>query len=571
MSLDTDRIKQDKLYNIYKSLVESKTTKLNMMYTVRRYLKPLISDFLIRFDSSASSERLMTRGLFDNTAMNKMYKYSVSSLSDIINPFVKWFSFKIRSGVKFEDEEELRKWVIEARDAVLDFIAEGKYYKSLLSDKVNYDLYGFSGMTITTNRKNKGYKSKAENPFKVLIYDDDEGVTGVMWEQEFTAFHMKLNFNWTPEEGEGEEQSLYKVVCACFPNDPKFINNHEKGGEYVQIFFLKEKRLLQDKDDSSNSQDYDIDDFEGIEIGERKYFEDLMTCVAVDVESDQSSYGDGWGFRILMPAANLNMMHRNILKNIEFVGNPPFQAPPDLENRFRGIVPGRLYGHSFTGNKIEAITFDGKLGDQTGILELERAHVDDTIPAIGPPPQKRQRQSQLEVQKGLTEAAKNAFVYKLNYLQEGVACHLDRFFDIAMKQGVIPELPKGLKKEDVKPSLGNLILKEFKKVKAMAYVEGLNMSYGYISQYPEGFDNFKVDYIIRGIQEAKGAEDGLEDFETVKAIRKIRVKRQQQEQAQALELQEAQRSLLGAQASKFGAEAETAKARAKSENLKGDI
>ena len=569
--------KQNTLLNLYSSTVTAKQTKLNIMALIRRYLDPSHDDLYIRHnrDLRGISAR---HALFDSTCMNKIMKYSLTSLADIINPYQTWFTLHVRVEGKDKNSEEFRSWAIDAQDDFLQYINRSNYYKSLITDKSNYDLYGFSALTITRSKKNrKGVLTWAEDPFKVLIYDDDEEVIGVFWEKIYSAINMKLKFGYEAKDEKNEgtvvegeygdkknNRTFYSVVCACFPNNEMFIKNKDKKkkGKYVQIFFIKKRRELAEVSDNIFEQVYADSEMEGVEIGERLYFDELVSCVVRDTQGVVMSYGKGWGQRLIISAVNMNAIHRNLIKTSEFVGNPAFTAPPDLNLRFKPIEAGVTYDQSFTGNKIEPVEFEGRLNEQASFLDVEKTQIDDTIPGIGQPPMKKQRQSQMEVQKMLMEQSKNNFIYKIIYLQEGVACHLKRMFKLAVKQGVIKPPPGGISIKDVEPSLANLILREFKKQKAMSYVETLNMCHGYISRYPEGFDNFKPDFIIRNIAEAKGSEDGIETWDDVKKIRKVRLEQREKQQNQAESFQQAQMNLMSAQGQKATADATKSRAQA---------
>ena len=561
--MTTDSIKEKKIYDIYRALVEGKQLKQTLMYDVRGYMSPTTSDLRLRFETTSNAKNKFM-ALYDNTCMNMLLEYSIGSLSDIVNPYVKWFSMEVKPTKKEYDEEALEEWARKARIDFSEYINKSSYYKSLITDKRNYDLYGFSGMTISTNKSGDGLMTKAEDPFKMLIYEDDDGIIGVFWENTYTAHTMDRKFGWKSKDNDEEDRAeqLYTVVTACVPNSKDFVNNPKEGSKYVQLHLLKSEERLEEQDIEKDQRQDLNDPFDGEEVGKRKYYDSLVCVVSRDMETTEHAYGEGWGVRLLTSAINLNKVHRNTVRSTEFVGNPPFQGPADSNVRFKKIIPGQYYQHSFTGNKIEPISFDAKLKDQELFLSTEQAQVARTLPSMGPPPQKKQRQSQLEVQKMLLETAKNSFIYKINYLKEGVTNQLRRMFRIAVKQGVVEKPPGDLTVEDVEPTLANLILKEFNKQQAMSYVEWMNMSYAFISQYPEGIDNFKLDFIIRSIGEAKGCDEGKESIDMVKKIRKERLDQQQKQQQDQLNAMRAELGLMGAQARKAGAEASKADAEA---------
>ena len=563
---DSTQIKQDKLYRIYLDLKTQKSSKLNVMRETKRYMRPSYDDIMKRFNEKIGVRELSLFGLFDNTCQNKMSHFSISSLSDIINPYQPWFALNVVQP-KEEDVEPLREWAIPSHNKLLDFINKSTYYKALMSDKRDYDLYGFGAMTITHGKDKKGMLIKSENPFSVLIYEDDTGVIGVMWEKDYSYYSMKEKFNYVEKENQkkGVETNKYKVVCCCFPNTSDFIKEPVAGkGNYVQIFLLKKIEELV-TDEKGDAVELGSDDsMIGEEIGDRLYFSDLISCIARDSYENDSPYGEGWGKKILISATNLNQVHRNLIKSTEFAGNPAYSCPHDLYRRFKKVQPGQVYSDSATGSKVEPISLDFQIGELNNFLSVEKEQVNESVPVVGMPQQKKQRQSQLEVQKMLLEASKNSFIYKVVYLMEGVGQHLRKMFDIAVEQGVIDNPPNNIPMSDVQPSLSNIILKELKKLEARSFVEALNMSQGFLSLFREGADNYKMDYIIKTIMESVGGGSGLEKNAIVEEIRKKRQEIQKTQQDQQNALAQAQAGLIGAQAGK--AQAEGAKAKAEGEN-----
>ena len=557
--------KQKKLSLVFKELVSEKQKKIEFMNQVRRYLDPTYYDLLYRFNLKADSDEYGINAVFDSSCSNKIAQYSISSLSDIINPFQAWFSLNVSKNIYEGDKdkkEELMEWGIGGGSDLLSYINRSTYYKALIPDKKSYDLYGFSGMTITANSENNGIRVSSEDPFKLLSYEDDDGIIGVFWEKTFTPYTMKKMFNYDAKKRDGVGvETEYEVVCACVPNKPEFVENcDESKGKYVQLFILKKMTLkskTDDKLDDARISDAGIEDSE--EIGERAYFSNLVTTVVKDEDTHRDKYGSGWGKKILMNAVNMNIIRRNLLRGTEYVGNPAFMMPPDYAERYRQFRPGQVYGMSYTGQKIEAIEVKPALQEQAFFLGTEKEELDETIPNIAPQ-QKKQRQSQLEVQKMLLESSKNSFIYKLNYLMGGVTEHLKKIFKIAYEQGYVRKLPEGIKFSDVEPSLANIILKEFRKQKARSYVEMIQLAVPYLSSYQEGWDNYKKDFILRAMAEGVGGDDGLETNDVVEQIRKIRLEEYDKQQNQQAQMLDAQMKLMGAQAGKASSEAQRARA-----------
>ena len=526
-----------------------------MMKVIRDYMSPNDDYMTGRLKTNRSLNEYDRNNLYDNTCLNKMRHFSASSLADIINPHEPWFSLS----VKKDETETIRTWRIKSAERLYKFINNSDYYKYLLTDKINYDLYGFSALTITGNQKG-GMNIYAEDPFSLYIYEDSEEVIGVFWERNYSAYSMRKMFNYDPEDRTLDDNSIYVVLSVCVPNSQEFIDAENQNKKYVQIHILKEikDRIV------VKSQDLSSYTVEGIEVGERRYYDQLISTVCRDRRDGYSSYGEGWGKRLLTNAINLNVIRRNMLKTVEYEGNPAITAPYDLNFRFNRLIPGQIYPVSVTGRPVETVKLNADLNKQAGYLSLESDQVDATIPSIEIP-QKKQRQSQTEVLKMLQEAQKNNFIYKIEYLTDGIAKHLRKMFNIAMRQKIIDTPPTGLTKEDVEPTLASIILKESKKIKASSYVEAISLLQPFMAAYPQGFDNFDIDYIIRNVVEGVTGGEGLLDNRQVNQIRERRRQEIQRQQQQQIQQVSAETQLAGAKAGAAGAKAQKDLASARAE------
>ena len=532
-----EETKPKKLLKLFRSLVSEKQNKVSLMRRIRKLMKPTETDLLVRFQNT---EETYLSNIYDNTCLNKTSHFSITSLSDIINPYEPWFSLEVKKKPDV-DKEALRDWAAKASDAFLTFINNSDYYKYLIVDKRNYDLYGFSAMTITPGTR-KLMRIYAENPFTTYIFKDDEGVLGVFWVRTYSALSMETLFKYKPKDGDVQPSDMFDVLCACVPNEEQFVGKVTGEGKYAQIYILKNKR---DKDEAYDSDDYakkdDIESGGGVEIGERVYYSDLVSCVVCDTYENYNPYGEGWGKKLLTTAMNMNQIRRNMLRTAEYQGNPAFTAPEEFYARWRSLRPGRMYAapYNVQGPGIEPININANLNDQAAFLGMEKEQVNDTVPSFNLPA-KKQRQSQQEIQKLLQEAVKNNFIYKIIYLTDGVTEHLKKMFHIAVKKKLIDDPPEGLTLKDVEPSLSSLIVKEFKKMKARGHVEVLTLLQGYFTMYPEALDNFNIDDITRSTNMAIVSGDGLLPWKDVLEIRQVRKQQMEQQQQQQQQLQQAE-------------------------------
>ena len=561
-----------KVNQIYTSLVAEKNDKLNLMRKIKSYMKPNDMDLIYRF-RKAPNDSFLKNNLYDNTCLNLTSHFSISSLSDIINPYEAWFSLNVKRGPQV-DSNKLMDWSKKATYQLLRFINDSDYYKYLITDKRNYDLYGFSALTIGKGSR-KPLRIFSENPFGLLIYEDDEGVQGYMFTRQFSSYSMKELFDWEEEDKQEGTEQMYDVLFCFLPNTPDFVDENPKqptsDKPYVATQYLKNSYYKSTNDRRNEVNDFGLND-SGFreEIGTRRFLNMLPASVVRDSFESYHAYGEGWGKKMLTIAMNMNIIRRNMLKGSEFAGNPAFVIPGGLNTRYRKILPGRTYFPPFPGQKsqIESIPIDSRLNEQGAFLGLEQQQAQDTMPSLSPP-QKKQRQSQEEIQKLLMEASKNNFIYKIIYLTDGVTEHLRRIFRIAVDEGVIEDFPDGLSYEDVEPSLSSLISGELKKSKAMAHSQVLGMLQGWLSFYSEGFDNFDIDAIIRGTSMALCGGDGLEDMTKVEQIRETRKTMIEQQQQQQQAVAQAQNQLLSAQAQAQGAMA--VKTRKEAEVLGGEL
>ena len=521
-----------KIHHVFKELVSEKQDKLRLMQKIKMFMKPSDSDMYSRFRRGM---RQMEADLFDNTCYNATSNFSISSLSDIINPFEAWFSLDIER--KDVDKKLLIDWAKKANLQFLTFVKDSGYYKHLLTDKRHFDLYGFSALTIVPGKR-KPVRVFAENPFDLLLYEDYEGVLGFMYVRVYSAFTMYKRFGYVDPDNPKDMAVEYQVLCACVPNDSSFVEGIESNKKYVQLFFIKSKHQ---KSEGFRSEELNLMDdtlnFQEELSNSREYFNELPSVVVTDSKDNYNPYGEGWGKKILTTAINLNIIRRNMLKGSEMSGNPPFTYPAELNLRFQALKSGQGYPMPYTQQKVEVVPINPNLNEQGAFLGLEQQQVQETIPSFQLP-QKKQRQSQEEIQKLLMEVAKNNLSYKMGYLEDGVTMHLQKLFKIAYDAGKIEELPSGLSVDDVKPTLSSILMKDMKKNKALTYTQILSVLSPFISFYPEAFDNFNVDQITRDVIMGLADGSGLEDEGKVTEIRRQRqeiVQRKQQNEQQQVQ------------------------------------
>lgn len=208
---------------------------------------------------------------------------------------------------------------------------------------------------------------------------------------------------------------------------------------------------------------------------------------------------------------------------------------------------------STTGEKVEPIVQQINYQAQVNLLQYEDFKIQNSVPQQQPPV-KNARQSQFEVDLNTSQAAQLQLIYKMIYLHSAVSEHLKILFNFALDNGVLEPLPEGLTKADVEPNLSNILLKEFKKAKAQAYLQTISQLNPWVSITPEVMDNFDPDVVARNTALANGIGDALLDSQDTESIRQNREEVQsQQEQAEIGARQEevaSQNNLNTAQANK---------------------
>ena len=557
----TEKIVQDKIVTLYKSLKDEKRNKRHFMSRIKKYVRPNRKDLLNRYDDD--TQIYDPEVLVDNTAGVSMRKYSVESLLDILSMVDPWFTLlttilKLKGDAKLE--EEYNQWAVLNQKLLFRFINNSDYPIVVKDDKFIYDSYGFSGMTIG-HRDNK-LLTEVENPFKLLRVRAGNRTVGCMWERKYREDEMMQEFGWrSPEweksEGQDERSSMeYTVIHATVPNNEVFVKNPKKEGKYVQIYVLKDegykpKPKVQDGIDMQET--HEDESIAGIEIGKRKHFKMLPTVIPTDTLIPEEDYGFGEGEWVVSPATNCNKINKNIIASSSIKAMPPLDAPAEYFLQGKYVQPRMVFPRNPTvrgaGDGIKFIEFKDNLNEQSAILEAERDQVRDSLPTVTNPP-KKQRQSMLEIEKAELQRMTMQFAYKIAYLKLGVAEHLKRIFYVAVDLGVLTDLPGDLDWEDVEPSIDNLIEKEKMKLKGQKYVVTASMSQAYLGGFLEGWDNFKRDGILRNIAYSQGIG---EDLNTIDDRTKIREERRRQIEEQQRREDAVLRSTMnreGAQATK---------------------
>ena len=543
--INTDQDQRDRVNRLVQHfflLQQEKRDKLNMMYEVSRYMDPTESSLLARSQFSTQDGAK----LYDVRAMNAMAKYTKDSLSDIINPFDSWFSLGSLGRLRKEvNRDDLRDWSIQATEDLFQFVNESNYYLNLKTDKKNYDLYGFSALTLYL--KNNKLMAYAEDPYS-LYFDDDRGeISAIFWVIERSAYGLFEDFNYVDASENKNSFHKFKVLCCL----------KKEGREWVQRRYLLRKTNLTDllnlSREGRNREALEISPSYGEEIGPPIKHSSVPTLITRDSISAGSKYGDGVAKKIVVSAKNLNVVKREMLHTTVFMGNPPAQVPYDLTPLYTSIEPGRLYPYSHTGEGINFLKHPGELQSMGTFVDMEYRQISDTVPSFDPP-DKRQRQTQFEVDQARMNAAKNMFLHKIFYLTQGVSQHLKRIFNLAIQAGRITPPPAGIDYKDVDPTLASLLLKEYKKQKARSNLEAVRMCEPIFLLFKAARDNINPDEVTRTIWESLGSGQALNKTADVEQIRKTRMELlKQREQRQGSELQ-AKGEAQGAKAQKSLAE-----------------
>ena len=550
-----------RLYSRYYTQYLIKEPKRSLMETIAKYVDP--DDQIL---SRRTGNTDVSDILFDTDAQIELEKSSKNSISDIVNMYEAWFSLNVRKEPNL-DEQLLLDWTIENTGNLLNFITDSSYYESLVLDKWYYDLYGFTAMTIW----DEGGKllTYTEDPFKLVYETKIDGYNAAYWIKYYTDKELKASFDYESEK----KSSSFKhtVLCCIVPNTESFLGDRIEfpDKEYVQLFIYLGEEITVEGQTQGSSQQTQGDELRmsagSKEIGKRQYFDEMPTIPNRDTLGHRRQYGNGYGRRVLTTAQNLNEIKRGMIRTMAFASNPPVIGPTDVFQAYRNLEPGRFYPTSYSGQEIRYLEPPGDLEKQTHFLAVERESLNKAIPNVNPP-QKKARQSAIEIQKLLTEVGRNQFIYKIPYLKNGVSKHLQAIFRIAVKLGKVTKPPGNLTIDDVTPSLSNLIAKEMKRNKARAYVEGLQLAQGYLALDREALDEIDTHSAVRKIMVAVGAEDILNTSRVRDAIKQEREKQlaAAQEHQQRLELAQAQTQglLVSAQADALRAKADKDSAQA---------
>ena len=523
-------------YNAFQFLVREKESKLALMREIARFMDPSDNVLLSRSAYSSNSDN----ALFDTMAMNSIDKFSKDSLADIINPYEAWFNLSFTRNID-TDKNMLQDWAGKATQDLHTYINDSKYYICLQEDKLNYDLYGFSAMSIT--HENDNLKTYVEDPFSIYYEDDLGDVKVIYWTVLRNRQEMVRAYGESViDDSDRQIPNLkFEILNVISPNHREYVRTdfREGAGKYVlRRFILRRCQMPEEQvEDRSNLSKEGVAQTvvgaEMIEVGERQYFNEMPIVFSRDSLRGKAKYGDGQGKKILTSIQNSNTIKRDLIHIARFHGDPAVQSPSDLFMQFHSLTPGTVVPYSHTGEKFEFIAHPGDIKSLTEAVNQEHSQILDTVPQLDSPP-KKQRQSQFEVQQAQIQAAKNIFLYKVFYLTQGVSKHLARIFSLGLDAGRIRPLPQGVTIEDVKPSLESLLLKEYKRQKGRSMVETLRMLEILAAYHKPVTDNFNFDDIARSIADSSGAGDiMLNDTAIVEQIRRRKLEiMQRREQAQ---------------------------------------
>lgn len=543
----------------YNRLYMEKGQTLTIMREITKYLDP--EDSNMSREEATNTEEVV----FDTTGRNALENYTFESLSDVINPYEAWFNLEYKNiDDRPQDEmDEIKQWADKATKQLFIFINDSDYYPHLITDKKNYDLYGFSGLSIL--KAADRVQIRAENPYNLVLSRDcmDDKVSEYYWTTKTSAYTVHANYGMAKNKLPYDNSTRVVLLHALVPNNEFFIDMPEKGkGKYVYaVFFAGTEAEFMERQQNQRYRTALVSKGSMVEELRRLYFDKPFLVCPRDTLGYGRPYGTGIGKRILVASQNVNQIRKNTLQLSALSAEPPVQYPFDIFSRFKydelQLNPGSIFPLSSSGEQIVPVDLRIDMQKQLVLLQYEDAKLAQDIPQLSPE-QKKARQSQFEVSQQQQQASEIQLMYKLFYLRYAVGKHLDLLFDCAMDLKKISPLPNGVKKKDFRVSMADILLRLYKKVKAQAYVRSQQMCAGYFTNNPSTLDNVDGDMVVRNVYRAQGSGDVLLSKEETARIRQERQQQQQQQQQIQQQLLNQQQNQVGADAALKGAQAQKA-------------
>ena len=526
-----------------------KETKRELMQCVDDVLNPddrdyageLVNDEQDSNDSSGS--RVVD--IVDTSAGDLLREHTAFTVGSMFNPTEIWFNLGFK-----ESTNDLRIWSAISTRILYELIGRSNYYQELVETKTDTDLHGHAVLSIEEDKDNFAF-CRTENPYSCYFTTNwrDE-VIEVFVERSVPIMSVLEEFGDDMDEelkskltklvADNSNQSC-GVVMAYMKNKPSLFPDLLKSedinkGKYVCFYVLKEYGSSLAKAESC--------------ILRKTFYRSKSIIPNRDRRNRNHPYGFGEG-RLLLPQARVsNAIMKDVLNSAKLRLDPPLTGDATaLENIEGGLKAGQKFPVTTTTREglVQPLSMDLGMQDGLAAYELVQRSLAQKLP-LSSDIYKVARQSIQEIQERLGERTRKLAPTKVRFLNEGVKCHIMRFFDIAKRKGLLPPLPEGANLKNLDITFDTLLLKEYKQAKALQYTQFMGYASPVISVSPQSADKVDFDKMLEDLADSTGVADTLRLDSVVEQVREERNKKIAEQQQLDTQRQLAETNKLGADA-----------------------
>lgn len=519
----------ERLDRRYQSLSETKMNRLSKWQEVSEYFQPERAIFF-GGDHNDAEDRIK---IYDSTPEDAAEQLAAALHAYVTSWVHAWFGLDI-VGEDEADSEDVKDFIDAAAKAMLNKInsEETGFHTAIHEFWLELPVIGISGFFVENPEKGK-IRFYCEPVASFRVAENAEGKIDTIF-REFSWTARKIFETWpktspacVKEAYEKNPDQKFQVVHAIEPRT-KFKDNAKRG-----------------KDMAIGSYYYEVSSKELLEESghqEQTFFAPRWAKHAKD------PWGRGLGQKALPDVRVLNQIEQDKLIAANRQAQPDTLLPHDgfLGNWDSG--DGALNFHRFTGDireKVMTIGSDADLNAFQMIADqkrdaIRRMFLNDKIL----PPEKQMTATEYV---GTSDANMRVLGPIFGRLQsEFLGPMLNRVFNIMMRDGELPDVPKELAGKALKVTYISPITRQQKQIDAQNFSQAINHLAPLAQVMPQVQEamirHFDIDHIVRDTQERFGyPAKNLKSLEVIEKEDQARAKAQQEQQdkmkmAQDLEL-----------------------------------
>ena len=519
--------------------------------TISDYILPRRGRFLT---SDVNKGGKTNNKIINNSGTNALRTLSAGMMAGLTSPARPWF--RLTTDVTLMDNTAVKEWLFDVQRILLTVFAKSNLYKALPVLYTELGGFGTGCMVI------------------------DEDFDDVIRCTTHTAgsYRLATNKNGFADTMYRDVPMTVQQIVEKFGLDKcsanvKALYNAQSLDKYIDVVHVIEPRKVRDHNLATPDQMpiaslwYEKANNEGNFLRESGYEDNPLVAPRWLVDSSDV-YGTGPGHDTKGEIKALQIKEREKAKAVAKMGNPPMTGPPGMKDAPASVLPGHItYVDVRQGQEgfrpayqIQA-RIDGYIADiQESERRISRGFYEDLFLMITQSDRRQITATEISERKEEKLLMLGPVVERVE--DEGLDIVIDRTFNIALRNGLIPPAPEELQGQNLKVEYISILAQAQKAVatsgieRFAGYVEsvaGIQLASG---QEPSALDKFDVDQSIDEYGESLGVSPKIIRSDDV--VDDMRGARQRQAQAKQMADSIAQTAAVGKDLSQTDTEGKNA-------------